>query len=366
MASAGESSLSVDLGSFTSATAYAGPISPATTQIGSRSKPTKPGARKAIPATPGFAWYRRHIRIVPSAGGFGKLAILMPPVDDGYELYWNGMKIGSQGSLPPHAVWYVGHRQSFAFPVSAAGSQDGVLALRVWKAPLASFEFATGGGLSEPPILGDSAVIAAIVGEGDFQRMRASLYGRALSFLFLLSGTVSFIFWIRNREQRLFLWFAVRLLDKVSLSLLLTDRATDVFSPTTFNCSLYAVYTIEDIAVFLLLLYLFDLQDNHRVRRWTAIIIAIESGTALTGGILFLFWENAGPTLQWADAIVTVVNQLSELFVVVLAYQGLKRKTDLPRKLVAVMAFLVYLHETVSGLSPHFSHALHQGGSGCG
>jgi len=78
-----------------------------------------------------------------------------------------------------------------------------------------------------------------------FMRMRASLYGRALNFFFLLIGTVSFIAWARNREQMLFLWFAVWLLDKVAVSFLTLDRAIEAMSSITFNCSLLVLYPIQ-------------------------------------------------------------------------------------------------------------------------
>jgi hypothetical protein len=49
------------------------------------------------PAYVGFAWYRKRIDVETS----GPLTILMPPVDDTYELYWNGKKIGGSGKVPP-------------------------------------------------------------------------------------------------------------------------------------------------------------------------------------------------------------------------------------------------------------------------
>src|SRR6266436_8900893 len=60
------------------------------------------------PSYTGFAWYRRHLDIPPSPLANAKLAILMPPVEDAYELFWNGARIGHQGDPPPHAVWYLG------------------------------------------------------------------------------------------------------------------------------------------------------------------------------------------------------------------------------------------------------------------
>ena len=43
------------------------------------------------PSYAGFAWYRRHITIENSSRTqTGNLALLIPPVDDVYDLYWNG------------------------------------------------------------------------------------------------------------------------------------------------------------------------------------------------------------------------------------------------------------------------------------
>jgi hypothetical protein len=148
----------------------------------------------------GFAWYRRHLDIDPSILGKQKLAILMPAVESAYEIYWNGEKVGNQGVLPPGAVWYYQHRKSFALPSHSVGDR-GLLALRTWRAPLSSISPDNSGGLSAPPLIGDTAVIAAKVGQADFLRLNASLFGRALSFFFLLIGTVSFIAWLQDREK---------------------------------------------------------------------------------------------------------------------------------------------------------------------
>ena len=83
------------------------------------------------PSYTGFAWYRRHLDIPSSSLPSPKLAILMPRIEDAYELFWNGVAIGRQGNPPPHANWYLERRQSFALPVISAGVRDGVLAIRV-------------------------------------------------------------------------------------------------------------------------------------------------------------------------------------------------------------------------------------------
>ena len=111
------------------------------------------------PSYTGFAWYRRHLDIPPSPLPNPKLAILMPPIEDAYELFWNGVQIGHQGNPPPHAVWYLEQRQSFALPVPENGVSDGVLAIRVWTAKLVSYSPDTIGGLTAPPYLGSPVSI---------------------------------------------------------------------------------------------------------------------------------------------------------------------------------------------------------------
>ena len=302
---------------------------------------------QAHPAYAGFAWYRRHIEITRSAVANQQLAILMPPVDDAYELYWNGQKIGNQGVPPPEAVWYYGHRQSFALVLSRPGATEGVLAVRVWKSPLNSVDPAAGGGLNALPVIGDAEVITAKVGQGDFARMRSSLYGRAISFFFLLIGTVSFLAWVEDRSKKLYLWFALWLAAKIALFYLSSDHVIEWISATTFGCSLLVLHSVENCSIFLLLLYLFNLQDNRRLRRWTWIVIGVNVGLGIADAVVLLNWVNAGLILQWLDAVLTVGWTLCQLFVFVLLYQGFRPKLDLSRKLVAATAFLVYAHEIV-------------------
>ncbi|HEX3374391.1 MAG TPA: hypothetical protein VHS13_09285, partial [Edaphobacter sp.] len=214
------------------------------------------------PGYAGFAWYRRHVDIAPSTSGSQKLAILMPPVDSAYEIYWNGEKIGHQGVLPPGAVWYYSHRESFALPLSLSGAEQGLLAVRAWRAPPNSTSLDTTGGLSAPPLIGDAGVIAAKVGQADFLRLNASLFGRALSFFFLLIGTVSFFAWVRDHEKKLYLWFAIWLLAEVAYFYLHSTHMIEWISYPILSGCRTLVFSIGDCSLFLLLLYLFNLQDN--------------------------------------------------------------------------------------------------------
>ena len=44
------------------------------------------------PSYTGFAWYRRAISVKPAPGAGPDFALLIPAVDDAYEIYWNGIK----------------------------------------------------------------------------------------------------------------------------------------------------------------------------------------------------------------------------------------------------------------------------------
>jgi hypothetical protein len=72
--------------------------------------------RQDHPGYTGFAWYRRHLDIGLAPGANTAYALLIPPVDDAYEVYWNGKLIGAYGKLPPHPDWYYAS-QSRAFDV---------------------------------------------------------------------------------------------------------------------------------------------------------------------------------------------------------------------------------------------------------
>ena len=51
----------------------------------------------------GYGWYRRQIDITPAPGVSPEVTLLIPAIDDVYELYWNGVL--SAISAPFRHVW---------------------------------------------------------------------------------------------------------------------------------------------------------------------------------------------------------------------------------------------------------------------
>ncbi len=311
------------------------------------------------PAYTGFAWYRRHLKIPASPLPKQNLAILMPPVEDAYEIFWNGVRIGHQGNPPPHAIWYLEHRQSFALPVLEKGVTDGVLAIRVWTAELVSYSPETTGGLTAPPLLGSPATIDHLVGAQDFAVIRKSFYRRIINIIFAIVGFVALLTWTRNRTNLLFLWFGLWSLARGTTFLTRLPSISHGVPYPVLHCALQIGYSIVDCTLMLILLYLFQLQEHSRLRRWTTIAIAFNLSASILDGVLALFWANAGPTAQWADAFLAAVTVISRMYVFVLVYQGIKRKLAPEVKLVAVVCFFHYVSgilriETFQGI--RFTH----------
>ncbi|TDV30766.1 glycoside hydrolase family 2 [Stenotrophomonas sp. CC22-02] len=97
----------------------------------------------------GYAWYRRSL-VIPE--GDRVWDILGPTaVEDGYELYWNGKRLGGSGRLG-QSPRVVGTRPMiFSLPADAAGTQ-GVIAIRTFMQP-GSVAVPASGGIHVAPTL---------------------------------------------------------------------------------------------------------------------------------------------------------------------------------------------------------------------
>jgi hypothetical protein len=106
------------------------------------------------PGYHGYAWYRRAVTVPAEPASWDILGPTL--VEDGYELYWNGRRLGGSGRLgaDPRVV---GTRPlRFALPGDAAGTR-GVLAVRAYMLP-GDGGSADGGGLHSAPILVPRAI----------------------------------------------------------------------------------------------------------------------------------------------------------------------------------------------------------------
>lgn len=142
----------------------------------------KPWGAQGHPAYTGFAWYRKHLHISTSPGAPADIAMLVGQVDNVYEIYWNGTLVGHYGHMPPDPGYlYNPPAQTFGLgPI-----RDGVLAIRVWRAPLLSFDPNEIGGFYATPQIGSPTAIANLKTSMDYSWLRSRQYSFGLQALVL-------------------------------------------------------------------------------------------------------------------------------------------------------------------------------------
>ena len=109
-------------------------------------RPTSHGASRATTrqASPGTG---AHVELTPAVGSLD-LALRMQNVDDAYQVFWNGMQVGSFGKMPPHPVLYFDQpNQTFGL----GQARSGVIAVRVWMPAPMTADPGTSGGFEIDP-----------------------------------------------------------------------------------------------------------------------------------------------------------------------------------------------------------------------
>ena len=314
-----------------------------------------PFGAQGHPSYAGYAWYRRHLIIEPTAGSTDEYAILIPHAEDAYEVYWNGKLLGSYGKLPPHPKWYY---NTLPRTFVLRGSANGVLAIRIWKAPLDIFSLAETGGLYAPPLVGDPGTIS--MHENDFLWgvVQGSLFDYSLILLRAFIAVLCVILWFRNRQEQLFIWVGIFTVAPVALQLLQNLFLLPV-SYETARAINQPIYALSNISLWFLLLWILRLNERPRVVQVTRVLAWITFGAGLADGLLAFFWGSATQWMQWADGIFCAVILLSEVYPLFLVAIGLRTKLDESRWAVALAAFILQLLHTItdaSALGQRFTH----------
>ena len=304
----------------------------------------------------GYAWYRRHITIDPITDAKLDLSLYIRRIDDVYELYWNGTKIGGLGKMPPGPVWYIAPPPQ-TYPLGKA--QSGVLAIRVWKEAPASNASGLLGGLMAPPRIGSSSAIASYADDRNYGWLQSRLYIGGLVILYGLVGTLSLLAWLSDRSRKLLLWTAIFAYAPLSLQLLGGFRI-----PIPYTTSLawqQPIFALQDISLWFLLLYLLQLEDNPRLVRWTHILSWISILSGSLDGLMCLI-DPTGPLAHFAqatDAVCTVTVTLPQVFPLILIPFAFKKRHSIATWLVALFAFLTEMISVVRIASQQGSRFTH-------
>jgi hypothetical protein len=304
----------------------------------------------------GHAWYRRHITIDPATDPNLDLSIFIRHIDDVYELYWNGTKIGAYGKMPPNPAWlYNPPPQTYTL----GKAQSGVLAVHVWKEVPTSFDSGIRGGFVAPPLIGSSGAIASYAVERYYGWLQSRLYSGGLAILYSIVGTLSLLAWFSNRSRRLLLWMAIFAYTPLALQLLSGFRL-----PINYMLSLslqQPIFALQDISLWFLLLYLLDLDDNPRLVRWTKIFAWISFTSGSLDGLLGVI-DPSGPLgtfSQWADALFTITTTCVQVLPLILIPFAFKKRHTTGTWLVAIFAFLTEMISVVRIASQQGSRFTH-------
>lgn len=320
-------------------------------------KADAPWGTQTHPNTEGYGWYRKHIDLTLAPGAPSDVALLIPGIDDVYELYWNGQPVGHLGSFPPRLDF-----QS-AIPAQTYGLgpvRSGVLALRVYKAPFASNDDGTAGGFERAPIIGSPQAIAIIKDSSDYRWLQRQQMRFALTGLYGIVCLLSFFAWMRDRSQRLLLWMSVYALMPTLELFLNGMRLQASFILLTFLIQ-FAIQ-LREISQWYVLIYLLQLDDRPRLMQWIrGIAIASLIAGALDGGLGFFYGAMAKTTFQITDAFLTALILPGEAFPIVLVLLAVmrRRRLDSARWIVASIALLndvMYAVSNISQQGERFTH----------
>jgi sigma-B regulation protein RsbU (phosphoserine phosphatase) len=210
---------------------------------------------QGYPNYAGYAWYRFQLA-APESGR--PLAVLLPRIYTGYQVYANGTLIGASGStMPSLAPHFAADPRLFRIPPNIARERAITIAIRVWEyAPIASW--VGGGTLNAGAAAGNAALLARRLEEQLAQMRQPVVNPYATSLLCLVVGiTILGLFFFR-REDKEYLWFAVLLLADAADALLASIGFSDAIPFLLFRLTdeiLGALATVAALAFFARILH---------------------------------------------------------------------------------------------------------------
>ncbi len=166
--------------------------------------------KQGYPDYGGYAWYRFTIHVSDSSK---PLAVLLPVIYTGYQVYANGLLIGSKGTTAPRrAPVFATHPKVFRLPTGHAGPETIQIALRVWEyQPIASWvgggPYAGGGSAA-----GNPALLAQRWNwlQNTFALFFVNIYAECI--LAAIVGLTILALFLFRPEDREYFWFSLLLL----------------------------------------------------------------------------------------------------------------------------------------------------------
>ena len=245
------------------------------------------------------------------------------------------MLVGGIGKVPPDPVWNYSRIEPSAV-VSLGAAQSGVLAIRVWKAPIVFLSFPNEGGLRTVPQAGTSEAVAALQAADEYRWLTGDQFTITVARVSAIGGLLALLFWLRNRQRTVLIWLALVMFDPLEMFYIGSMRFR------VFYGLVGVLIGINDMALWLLLIAFLGLSNRTRLVRWTWIFIAAEIALDSVDGIIELFnlfphWPHASLI---ADTASTIPSVALEFWGIVLVAAAFRERLDAARWTLAVSALL--------------------------
>jgi hypothetical protein len=268
----------------------------------------------------GFAWYRRRIDF----GDSDKVAIFVPNASGVYELYWNGVRVGGFGPLPGRPSAY--SVPSAVFQLSRPGK--GTMAFRVWTHPLDSSNPGNILGLMATPRAANPEAAANLLRLDHYSNIRTYLADFSLVPFYAGLSIVGALVWFRNRGQRLVFWMSLYCISLVLFLVLNPGQAVRALFPLSPVFLSSPFHTLNDVALWFLLIYLLGLDRQAWVLRLARLLAIVALVSAFCDDWLFsVLWASTHVLVfQVLDAILTAGFSIPELFPLVLVALAVGRR----------------------------------------
>jgi phosphoserine phosphatase RsbU/P len=306
----------------------------------------------------GFAWYRRRLVLGPGSATGWTLALYLPNVESACEVYWNGVKKGAYGKLPPNPLWY-DFEGAKGQVVVLGPAQSGELAIRVWKAPIVFLNRPEEGGLISVPVAGSAEAVAGLEIAAKYQRLKAAQLPLWVARLAGVVGVMTLLLWLRNRKQLMLLWLSMAMVYPTARYLL--AEAPEVLPFRVVYGLIGPLVAINDMAIWFLLIALLGLNERKRLVRWTWTIALTAVALDLVDTVCQFFDWTAWPPHRFLtiDVVTTLPAIYMELWGLVVVFAAFGKRLDLARWMLAIAALLSTLLtalQDTTGLGERWTH----------